>query len=149
VSVCGGPKRLIDKMDVAPGHQVNVIGIDDEVFLGQLAERTKNWSRGRRRRDCDVIVQRLKSVPTLVAELKTSLPYLAPTGMIWAVWPKGRRELTQTHVMVAAKEAGLVDVKVVSFSQELSGLKLVIRVADRAAHAAWLTSRSVSPRAQR
>jgi len=149
VSPRGGPKRLIDKMDVEPGHQVNVVGVDDEVFLGQLAERTRKWSRGRRRRNCDVIVQRLASVPTLVSELEASLPYLAPDGMIWVIWAKGRKELTQTHVMVAAKDAGLVDVKVVSFSTELSGLKLVIRVEDRAAHAAWLSSASGSPRARR
>ena len=57
---------------------------------------------------------------------------IAEDGAIWAVWTKGQKALTETHVRDAAKAQGLVDVKVMSFSPELSALKLVIPVALRA-----------------
>ena len=60
---------------------------------------------------------------------------LAETGAIWVVWTKGRKALTEDHVRRAALAQGLVDVKVMAFSDELSGLKLVIPVAMRRASA--------------
>jgi hypothetical protein len=52
-------------------------------------------------------------------------------GAIWALWPKGQRHITEDVVRGAALEHGLVDIKVVAFSERLSGLKLVIPVARR------------------
>jgi hypothetical protein len=52
-------------------------------------------------------------------------------GAIWVVWPKGQKSLREDDVRRAAKAQGLVDVKVMSFSDTLSGLKLVIPVAQR------------------
>jgi len=50
---------------------------------------------------------------------------------VWAVYAKGRRELSENTVRAAAIDAGLVDVKVVAFSEALSSLKLVIPRALR------------------
>ena len=48
------------------------------------------------------------------------------------VSPKGKGALVKdTDVMAAAREAGLVDTKVVSFSDTHTALKLVIPVAKR------------------
>ena len=47
-------------------------------------------------------------------------------GAIWTVWAKGRRELREDDIRRAATAAGLVDVKVVKFSETHSALKLVI-----------------------
>jgi hypothetical protein len=52
-------------------------------------------------------------------------------GSIWVVWPKGRQELKENDIIVAAKDAGLVDVKVIKFSETHSALKLVIPLARR------------------
>ena len=51
--------------------------------------------------------------------------------MIWVVWAKGRKEFREDDVRAYGPTAGLVDVKVMSFSDVLSGLKLVIPVKDR------------------
>lgn len=51
--------------------------------------------------------------------------------MVWAVWPKGRKEFREDDIRHFGPTAGLVDVKVMSFSDELSGLKLVIPLAQR------------------
>jgi len=47
------------------------------------------------------------------------------------VWPKGSPAVNENDVRDAALGAGLVDVKVVSFSPTRSALKLVFRLRDR------------------
>ena len=47
------------------------------------------------------------------------------------IWPKGRKEFREDDVRAAGPDAGLVDVKVVAFSETLSGLKMMIPVAQR------------------
>ena len=58
----------------------------------------------------------------------------AEYGMHWTLRPKGTKDLTEAEMMRAGQEAGLVDVKVVSFSDLLTAEKFVIPVAKRAAH---------------
>ena len=54
--------------------------------------------------------------------------------MIWTLRPKGSKDLTEQEMMRAGQTAGLVDVKVVSFSETLTAEKFVVPVAHRAAH---------------
>jgi hypothetical protein len=56
---------------------------------------------------------------------------LAPGGMLWVLWPKGVPDVGQCDVQRAGLDAGLVDVKVASVSETLSGLKFVFRLRDR------------------
>ena len=41
------------------------------------------------------------------------------------MWPKGRKEFREDDVRAAGPSVGLVDVKVVAFSETLSGLKMM------------------------
>ena len=52
-------------------------------------------------------------------------------GAIWVVWPKGGPGLREDDVRNHGRTIGLVDVKVVSFSDRLSALKMMIPVKDR------------------
>lgn len=60
---------------------------------------------------------------------------IAQDGMIWVSWPKRASkvatDLTEDVVRGAGLAAGLVDVKVCALDEVWSGLKLVIRRADR------------------
>jgi hypothetical protein len=60
---------------------------------------------------------------------------VAPAGMIWVSWPKRASkvdtDVTEDVVRANALAAGLVDVKVCAVDDVWSGLKLVIRTADR------------------
>ena len=56
---------------------------------------------------------------------------IVPSGAIWTLRPKGQRAVTEAETMAAGKRAGLVDVKVVSFSETLTAEKFVIPVAKR------------------
>jgi hypothetical protein len=122
-------KPLLDKLGVKPGMRVSVIDVPDGEFVAEMAARGADVSTKRRARTDLLIVgfeDRLR-----LTRLGAHRDFIVPDGAIWAVWPKGRKELTENHVRDAALDAGLVDVKVVAFSQTLSALKLVIRKADR------------------
>jgi hypothetical protein len=123
-------KPLIDKLGIAAGDRVAVIGVDDPHFDRQLRARTDDVSRGRPRKDTRAIVCGVTKIAQLDRLMKLTETIIRD-GMIWVVWPKGRRELTETHVRAAALAQGLVDVKVCAFSETLSALKLVIPKAKR------------------
>jgi hypothetical protein len=57
---------------------------------------------------------------------------IKPGGGVWVVSPKGKTaQIRDVDVMAAAREAGLVDNKVVGFSATHTALKLVIPKANR------------------
>jgi hypothetical protein len=56
---------------------------------------------------------------------------IKPNGAVWVVWPKGQKVFREDDARNAGPAAGLVDVKVASFSDALSALKMVIPVKDR------------------
>ena len=65
------------------------------------------------------------------AKLAALRAKLVPDGALWIVRPKGSGEISETDVMKAGKAAGLVDVKVVRFSDTHTAEKFVIPVARR------------------
>jgi hypothetical protein len=122
-------KPLLDKLGVKPGMRISVIDVPDAEFIAELAGRGADVSTKRRARS-DLLFVGFEDRRRLT-RLGAHRAFISPDGAIWAVWPKGRKELTENHVRDAALETGLVDVKVVAFSETLSALKLVIRKADR------------------
>lgn len=122
------PKTVVDKIGIKEGMAVSVVGITDESFLSQLRERVAASSGPAK--DSDVILYEFGSVAGLVrvASLKS---YLKPNGALWTVYPKGRKDLPESAVRQAGFDAGLVDTKVVGFSETLTAIKWVIPVSQR------------------
>lgn len=124
------PKGLLDKLGVKPGMQAAVLGIDDPAFFTQLAGRTARVTRGRVGRGMDLIFigvgkkQGLRRLASLASVLR-------PDGAIWMVAPRGSTGVREPDVLSAGKSAGLVDVKVVRFSDTHTAHKFVIPVAKR------------------
>jgi hypothetical protein len=56
---------------------------------------------------------------------------IAADGAIWVIRPKGTPLISEADVLSAGKAAGLVDVKVVRFSDAQTAHRLVIPVAQR------------------
>ena len=123
------PSRLA-KIGVKPEWRVATVGIGDEDFLAELEQATAAVSIGRAVKNCDAIFFGATSASQLarLSQLKKSLK---PAGALWVVRPKGRPEISESAVMQAGKAAGLVDVKVVSFSATHTAEKFVIPVKDR------------------
>jgi hypothetical protein len=123
----------IDKLGVKPDHDVLLLGIeDDEAFVAELR------ARGARVRTAgagaaDLIFATFRHRQDL-RRLATLVPRLKADGALWTLRPKGSKDLSEAEMMRAGQDAGLVDVKVVSFSPALTAEKFVIPVAKRAAH---------------
>jgi hypothetical protein len=131
---------LLDKLGIRPGMRVAIVGTledDDEVldeagpFRARLAERTSDITVGRPKSESDIVLVAADSTAEL-AELPDLRRRIRPAGAIWVVSRKGKAAtLRDVEVIAAAREHGLVDNKVVSFSTRRTALRLVIPVALR------------------
>jgi hypothetical protein len=124
------PKSLLDKLGVKPGAVVSVIAVRDERFLEQLRERTNEISEARPRSESDWIFLGAESKGDF-SQIRPLTKSLKKTGGMWIVYPKGQEHITEKDVLGAGKKAGLVDVKVVSFSATHTALKFVVPVSNR------------------
>lgn len=119
------PRSRMDKLGVKPDSQVAVLRVGDATFRKELEARAGNIADGKPRKDSDFIFFGVEDQSAL-KQLRVLQTFLKPTGAIWVVWPKGRPHIKEDHVRTAAVAVGLVDVKVMSFSEALSALKLMI-----------------------
>ncbi len=122
-------KPLADKLGVKPGSRVSVIGIRDRDFLAELLRRGADLSQ-RLRRQSDLIFV-LVDRPDAVGQLKRLEPWISRSGAIWAVFPKGRKDLREVDIIAAGPAAGLVDNKVVRFSDTHTALRFVVPLSRR------------------
>ena len=126
------PRSLLDKLGVKPGLRVAVVGVDDEIFLAQLADRVEDVATRTPKERTDIIFFQANAVADL-AKLEKLRTYLAPAGAIWVVHTKGKgAAFRDIDVFAAAKKANLVDVKVAAVSATHTAEKLVIPVRLRA-----------------
>jgi len=126
-------KSRIDKLGIRDGHDVLLLGIeDDAAFMSELRERGAR-TRTSGRQPAAVIVATFHRRDDL-RRLAPLVPRLQADGMLWTLRPKGSKDLTEQEMMRAGQSAGLVDVKVVSFSGTLTAEKFVVPVARRDAH---------------
>jgi hypothetical protein len=124
------PKGLLDKLGVKPGMKVSLVGIDDEAFKEQLRGRTGDVTEGRAAKGSDIVFVKMTEAKQ-AARLKAMREAIKPNGAVWVVWPKGQKAFREDDARQAGPAVGLVDVKVASFSETLSALKMVIPVKDR------------------
>jgi hypothetical protein len=121
------PKSRLDKLGLKANHKYAAWGEFDETFAAELNQIAgEPGANG----PYDIVFVRLTTQDDLT-DLTKARNAIASNGGVWAVWLKGKKELSETHVRDYARNNGLVDVKVASFSQTLSSLKLVIPVSER------------------
>src|SRR5438093_11929316 len=109
------PQRtLMEKLGVRPGHRVSLLGVGDAAFLGELRARGADVST-RRRRGSNLIFY-AAAVAHDLSGIGALEPYLQRDGAVWVVYPKGRPEISEVDVIRAGVEQGLVDNKVVRFT---------------------------------
>ena len=124
------PKSLIDKLGVKTGMRVSILAIPDDGFHRDVANRTGDVAENRVAKDSDLVFLGAEQAGALdkLRELSRSMK---PNGALWVVYPKGQKHITEGGVFAAGKRAGLVDVKVASFSPTHTALKFVIPVERR------------------
>lgn len=123
-------RALIDKLGVKQGARVLVLGVNDAALLADLRTRAGVLSEGKRAKDCDVILLSVESTGDL-RKIEPCRALLASAGGLWVIYPKGRKDITEAQVMAAGLATGMVDNKVISFSATHTGLRFVVRTADR------------------
>ena len=134
------PPSRLDKLGIKPGLDIALLNVDDDAFGDELRERgalvkQPGPAAASRLREMDIIFFGATQTSALghLAALRAAIK---PAGAIWVIRPKGQKSITESDTMAAGKRAGLVDVKVVSFSESHTAEKFVIPVANRPAAAA-------------
>lgn len=125
------PKSVLEKLGVTADSKVSVINFKDEKFLSDIQKKAAVVILGKAAKDSDLIFYEANSgmeVEQLVALKK----YLKPNGGIWVLSLKGKAAtIKDVEVMRIGKKCGMVDNKVVGFSETHTALKFVIPVAKR------------------
>jgi len=119
------PKGRLDKIGAKPGMRTAILGVADETLAAELAARDAapvNELEG-----LDLLFYAADSAAEL-ARVGELVPALADRGALWIVSRKGKAATVKdVEVMAAAKAVGLVDNKVVGFSETLTALRFVRR----------------------
>ncbi|HKP63845.1 MAG TPA: hypothetical protein VJV78_44225 [Polyangiales bacterium] len=125
------PKSVLDKLGVKAGDaRVALINFEDPDFEAELLTRVPRLYK-KPIADAELVFLRVKTVKDL-ERLSGLRERLASHGAIWVVREKGKSApVKEGDVRKAAKGVGLVDLKVVAFSEELTADKYVIPVAAR------------------
>ena len=124
------PPSRLQKIGVKPHWRVSAIGVADEAFLAELEGAVAHLSIGRVVKESHAIFYGA-SHATALSRLEKLKASLVPDGALWIIRPKGCPDISESAVMSAGKAAGLVDVKVVSFSATHTAEKFVIPVNAR------------------
>jgi hypothetical protein len=126
-------RSRIEKLGVKSGAEVLVLGIESDCrFMDELRAQGAVVRTGGNK-PMDMIFALFRHRNDL-RRLRSLVPRLKADGVLWTLRPKGSEDLKESEMMHAGQEAGLVDVKVVSFSDVLTAEKFVIPVANRARH---------------
>ncbi len=118
------PPSRLDKLGIKAGMRVSIIGLKDESLRAEIADRGAALGP----QGHVIIYGALKKAS--LAKLESLA--VKPDGAIWVVYPKGVKEITEDDVLSAIRAAGLVDVKVASFSPTHTALKAVVPKSRRA-----------------
>ena len=119
------PPSRLDKLGVKTGMAVLAAGAVHEDLLQEVASRGARVLKRAQAGVTDILFygadrrEALERLPQLKRALKQN-------GVLWIIRPKGSQAITESEVMAAGKKAGLVDVKVVSFSPTHTAEKFVI-----------------------
>jgi hypothetical protein len=119
------PPSRLDKLGVKTGMAILAAGALHEDLLEEIGSRGATLIKRALAGATDIVFygadrrEALERLPHLKRALKQH-------GALWIIRPKGSQAITESEVMAAGKKAGLVDVKVVSFSATHTAEKFVI-----------------------
>ena len=108
------PPSRLDKLGIKSGTRIRWIGAPDDGFKQEAAQQGAAFIRTRP----DVTFLRASTAGDLDT-LKLATP------PVWVVYPKGVKEIREIDVLNAGRSAGLMDIKVASFSPTHTALKFI------------------------
>ncbi|MEA2696984.1 MAG: hypothetical protein QOI66_1255 [Myxococcales bacterium] len=124
------PPSRLDKLGVKAESTVAIVGKLESPFVDEVTARAARVERKPPAHPVNLLF--------LAAETRGDLERLdqlqkmiVPDGAIWVVRRKGSATITESDVLRMGKASGLVDTKVVAFSDTHTAEKLVIPVSRR------------------
>ena len=125
---------LPKKLGLRPGQRI-ALRSEPADFLGSLGPLPEGASLAERGDAVDLALLFTRTEADLRRDFEPLARRLGPAGMLWVAWPKRASkvptDLTEDRVRAVGLEVGLVDVKVCAIDEVWSGLKFVLRLADR------------------
>jgi Protein of unknown function (DUF3052) len=126
------PKTRADKLGIKAGQRVALQGAEgagDKAFTAELLARGAEIGG---RSELDALFYWVSSRADVSRDkLNSAQKKIKKDGAIWIIRPKGSPDISEKDVYTAARDANLVDVKVVAFSATHTAEKMVIPVDRR------------------
>src|SRR5947208_3213453 len=128
---------LAKKLGIKPGHQVALWNApaEFESTLDDLPTDAVVTHDPRSQPAFDVLVCFVPHLKALRSLFPACAKKMQPAAGFWVAWPKKSSavatDLTEDVIRVLGLDAGLVDNKVFAIDETGSGLRFVIRLADR------------------
>jgi len=122
------PKTRIEKLGVKPNAAICLLGNFAGDFLAELEACTVIRDRVVANFDCLFFSLESRQELTRLAKLAK---LLRGPAALWVIYPKGQKHITENDVLAAGRQAGLKDVKVISFSPLQTALRFVLPVSRR------------------
>ena len=125
-------RPLLDKLGVKPSSKVALVNVQGADFVNLVRGRTSSVVRGKPRTPCDIVFVGAASKREALDRLLEVKHWIEPNGAVWVIRPKGpTTPLKDTDLIAAGLEAGLVDNKIVNFSETHGAMRFVFRLKDR------------------
>lgn len=118
------PPTLMEKLGVHSGLSVAVVNITAKAFTAELEKVAPDAHLGEPGRPVDLVFLGVRGRDEL-GRIAGIVDRVKPDGGLWVVYPKGRRDLRETDVLMAGRDAGLKDIKVARVSTDLTASKFV------------------------
>jgi hypothetical protein len=128
---------LSKKLGIKEGSSVAALWAppDFASLLEPLPRGVRLRSDLRARSTQDVLVAFVTQESELAGRFDRARAKLDPAGGLWIAWPKQSSPLAtglrESHVRAHGLSTGLVDNKICAIDEDWSGLRFVVRVADR------------------
>jgi hypothetical protein len=124
------PKTRAQKLGVKVGTQVRLAGKFDADFVKELKDSKAEILQAGGSGAAETTffaADRTSFLATVAKHAKK----MKGAEVLWVVYPKGKKEITENDVLSAGRTAGLKDVKVVGFSATHTALKFVLPAEKR------------------
>ena len=128
---------LPKKLGIKGGHAVATLGAPEgfKRLLEPMPSGVRLDADTRRRGPYDVVIAFVRTAAELERRFQRGRRLLARDGGLWIAWPKRTSslaaELREGDVRAHGLAEGLVDNKICAIDEDWSGLRFVVRVADR------------------
>jgi hypothetical protein len=124
------PKSRAEKLGVKPGVTISLLGKFDSELRQELLATTKNI-HNEVNPASEIIFLLATSTKELAAGINKTAKAIKGATALWIVYPKAKKEITESDVLSTGRKSGLKDVKVVGFSPTHTALKFVVPLDKR------------------